>query len=93
MLQADEKYNVTPIKNIYVDTGFKNKSDVLKNGIEIGSPVTYAPYYKQLSNNVCGSSLDDRAGCVVILNVAISLMKLKKDQQYILFFLFKKNLI
>ena len=58
---------------------FKNKSDVLKNGIEIGSPVTYAPYYKQLSNNnVCGSSLDDRAGCVVILNVAISLMKLKK---------------
>lgn len=77
--KPDEKYNVTPIKNIYVDAGFKNKSDVLKNGIEIGSPVTYAPYYKQLSNNnVCGSSLDDRAGCVVILNVAISLMKLKK---------------
>ncbi len=77
--QPDEKYNVTPVKNIYIDAGFNNKSDVLKSGIEIGSPVTYAPYYKILSNNnVCGSSLDDRAGCAVILNVAISLTKLKK---------------
>ena len=74
----DEKYTVTPIKNIYIDAGFKNKRDVLKNGINIGSPVTYAPYYKTLSNNnVCGSSIDDRAGCAVILSVAGSLSQLK----------------
>jgi len=75
----DEKYTVTPIKNIYIDAGFKNKRDVIKSGINIGSPVTYAPYYKTLSNNnVCGSSIDDRAGCAVILDVASSLTKIKK---------------
>ena len=75
----DEKYKVTPIKDIYIDAGFKNKKDVLNNGINIGSPVTYAPYYKNLyNNNVCGSSIDDRAGCAVILNVASSLIKIKK---------------
>ena len=77
--QPDEKYIVTSIKNIYIDAGFKNKKDVLKNGINIGSPVTYAPYYKTLSNNnVCGSSIDDRAGCAILLNVASSLLKIKK---------------
>ena len=77
--QPDEKYTVTTIKNIYIDAGFKDKRDVLKNGINIGSPITYAPFYKTLSNhNVCGSSLDDRAGCAVILNVASSLLQVKK---------------
>jgi len=77
--QPDEKYTVTTIKNMYIDAGFKNKRDVLKNGISIGSPVTYAPFYKTLSNhNVCGSSLDDRAGCAVLLNVASTLVQVKK---------------
>ena len=77
--QPDEKYTVTTIKNMYIDAGFKNKRDVLKNGINIGSPVTYAPFYKTLSNhNVCGSSLDDRAGCAVLLNVASTLLQVKK---------------
>ncbi len=85
--QPDEKYTVTMIKNMYIDAGFKNKRDVLKNGINIGSPVTYAPFYKTLSNhNVCGSSLDDRAGCAVILNVASSLLQVKKKPTvYIVF--------
>ena len=77
--QQEEKYSVTSIKNIYIDAGFKNKRDVLRSGINIGNPVTYAPYYKTLSNNnVCGSSIDDRAGCAVILDVAGSLIKIKK---------------
>ena len=76
--QHEERYNVLKIKEIYIDAGFKNKRDVLSNGINIGSPVTYAPFYKPLSNNnVCGSSIDDRAGCAVILQVAQSLAKLK----------------
>lgn len=77
--QQDEKFKVTAIKDIFLDAGFKSKADVLRKGINIGSPVTYAPFYKTLSNNnVCGSSIDDRAGCAVILNIATSLIKLKK---------------
>ena len=76
--QQNEKYNVNKITEIYIDAGFKSKREALRNGINIGSPVTYAPYYKSLkNNNVCGSSIDDRAGCAVILSAAKSLNKSK----------------
>ena len=76
--QQNEKYTVNKINEIYIDAGFKSKREALRNGINIGSPVTYAPYYKSLkNNNVCGSSIDDRAGCAVILSAAKSLNKSK----------------
>ena len=76
--QQDEKYTVNKINEIYIDAGFKNKREVLRNGINVGSAITYAPYYKSLkNNNVCGSSIDDRAGCAVILNAAKALNKSK----------------
>ena len=74
----NEKYKVNLVSEIYIDAGFKSKKEVLRNGITVGSPVTYAPYFKSLkNNNVCGSSIDDRAGCAVILNVAKVLAKAK----------------
>ena len=76
--ELDEKYDVIKIKDLYIDAGFNNKKDALNSGIDVGSPVTYAPFFKSLNNNnVCGSSIDDRAGCAVILKVAQSLAKQK----------------
>ena len=76
--QPNEKYTVHKANEIYIDAGFKSKREVLRNGVNIGSPITYAPYYKSLkNNNVCGSSIDDRAGCAVILNAAKALTKSK----------------
>jgi len=68
---GDEKYTIVNYKNIFIDLGFFNKNEVIKNGINIGSPVTYLPYFKKIGSHcVTGTSIDDRAGCAVILNVA-----------------------
>ena len=65
-----EKNQVTPYAEIYVDTGL-SASEVEAAGIRIGSPVVYAPHAVELGNNrICGTSIDDRAGCAVLLEVA-----------------------
>jgi len=65
-----EKNQVTPYAEIYVDTGL-SASEVEAAAIRIGSPVVYAPRAVELGNNrICGTSIDDRAGCAVLLEVA-----------------------
>ena len=66
-----EKYRVAPYTELYVDTGLSSASEVEASGIRIGSPVVYAPQAVELGDNrICGTSIDDRAGCAVLLEVA-----------------------
>jgi putative aminopeptidase FrvX len=49
---------------------------VEKAGISIGTPVTYAPNFVELAEGrIAGTSVDDRAGCAVLLDVANSLTR------------------
>tara|TARA_Y100000590_G_scaffold333565_1_gene379449 strand:+ start:1211 stop:2311 length:1101 start_codon:yes stop_codon:yes gene_type:complete len=74
----EEKYTVSSCKDLFIDCGFTSKKEAEKKGIIIGCPVTYAPSFKNLDNNkVAGTSIDDRAGCSVILEVANELKKIK----------------
>lgn len=71
-----EKYTVTPYADLYVDTGHSSASAVEAAGIRIGQPVVYAPHVTEMANNkVSGTSVDDRAGCAVLLSVAETLSK------------------
>ena len=76
---VSEKYQVTPYAELYVDTGLSSAAQVEAAGIRIGSPVIYAPQATELSNDrVCGTSVDDRAGCAVLLEMARLLKARKK---------------
>ncbi len=69
-----EKYTVTPYAELYVDTGYSSASAVEAAGIRIGQPVVYAPHAKELADDkISGTSVDDRAGCAVLLQVAQAL--------------------
>lgn len=69
-----EKYSVTPYPELYVDTGHGSAEAVDAAGIRIGQAVVYAPYASELGGNkICGTSIDDRAGCAVLLALARSL--------------------
>ena len=71
----DEKYKVSLVKDLFLDAGFSNKKEVLENGINIGSPITYLPSFNDIGSNcVAGTAIDDRAGCAVILNIAKRLL-------------------
>ena len=74
---VEDKYKVISYRNIYIDAGFSDKDEVIKNKINIGSPITYAPYFTLIGkNSLVGTSIDDRAGCAVIFEVAKKLEKI-----------------
>ena len=72
----EEKYKVISFRDIYIDAGFGSKKEVIENNISIGSPITYAPYFNFIGkHSLTGTSIDDRAGCAVIFEVAKKLQK------------------
>ena len=76
----DKKYVVPKIEDMYVDIGVSNKSEALALGVNVGSPAFYEPKFTKLSNNrVAATSIDDRAGCAVLVKVAERLSKNKPE--------------
>ncbi|MFT7058379.1 MAG: putative aminopeptidase FrvX [Pseudorhodobacter sp.] len=74
-----EKYQVTPYADLYVDTGMASADAVEAAGIRIGTPVVYAPHATVLADDrITGTSIDDRAGCAVLLEMA-RLLKGRKN--------------
>lgn len=72
--QPDEKYSVLRATELFIDAGHTSRAEVEAAGIAIGTPVTYAPSVVELANGrIGGTSVDDRAGCAVLLDVARAL--------------------
>ncbi|MDE0534023.1 MAG: M20/M25/M40 family metallo-hydrolase [Albidovulum sp.] len=66
-----EKYSVLTCKDLYIDAGFESSDETSMAGIRIGCPVVYLPWCERVGGNrLAGTSIDDRAGCAVILEVA-----------------------
>ena len=68
---ADDKYRVVPASSVYIDAGFGSKSEAEAAGIRIGTPVVYKPKAVEMpKDRIAGTSVDDRAGCAVLLDLA-----------------------
>jgi putative aminopeptidase len=69
--QPEEKYKVLPYSDLYIDCGFRGATEVTAAGVVVGAPIVYAPNVVELAGNrIVGTSVDDRAGCAVMLEVA-----------------------
>jgi putative aminopeptidase FrvX len=67
----EEKYQVLPWRELYLDAGFSSADAVRAAGIDIGTPVVYRPNAIELEGaRIAGTSVDDRAGCAVLLELA-----------------------
>lgn len=67
----EEKYRVIPYLELYVDAGYSSAEEVRAAGIDIGTPVVYRPEVISLAGSrIGGTSVDDRAGCAVLIDVA-----------------------
>ena len=72
--QPEEKYKVLPYSDLYIDCGFHSAAEAAAAGVVVGAPIVYAPNVIELANNrIVGTSVDDRAGCAVMLEVARTL--------------------
>ncbi len=70
----DEKYKVLPYQDVYVDAGFVTAEAALAAGVNIGSPIVYAPRSFDMAGGLlAGTSVDDRAACAVMVEVARAL--------------------
>jgi putative aminopeptidase len=67
----DEKFRVVPYAELVVDAGFSRAVEALAAGVNIGSPVVYSPKAVAFGRDrIAGTSVDDRAGCAVVAEVA-----------------------
>jgi putative aminopeptidase len=67
----EEKYKVLAYTDLYVDAGFASADEAQSAGVKIGTPVTYLPRVLALAGGrIAGTSVDDRAGCAVLLALA-----------------------
>lgn len=70
----EERYSVVRVGDLYVDCGFESAKDAEAAGVQIGSPVVYAPGSFMLGDHrITAPALDDRAGCAVLVEIARAL--------------------
>jgi putative aminopeptidase FrvX len=75
----EEQYKVLPYPELYIDAGFGAAEEVLAAGIDIGAPVVYQPRAMTLAGDrIAGTSVDDRAACAVIVEVARALAAIER---------------
>ncbi len=75
----DEKYRVLPYQELYVDAGFATAAEAVVAGIDVGTPIVYAPKVVALAGDrLAGTSVDDRAACAVMIEVARGLHAAKR---------------
>jgi putative aminopeptidase FrvX len=75
----EEKYRVLPYQDLYIDCGFSSAEQALAAGVDIGTPVVYAPNVVELAGTrIAGTSVDDRAACAVQMEIARSLAAHKR---------------
>lgn len=71
--EEEEKKKKVKLDEMYVDTGLKK--DEVKKRVQVGDPVVFDSPFTDLGDNVMGKAFDNRAGCLVLIEV----MKRLKD--------------
>ena len=72
----EEKYKVVTAPDILIDTGHGSKQAVEDAGVTIGTPVVYQSRFIELAGDrVAGTSVDDRAGCAALIEIARALSR------------------
>ncbi|MDD5417594.1 MAG: M42 family metallopeptidase [Candidatus Nanoarchaeia archaeon] len=70
LMEEEERKRPIKKKELYIDVGAKNKEDAEALGIKIGDSITFDQEMKFLPNGfVTGKAIDDRAGCVALIEL------------------------
>ena len=69
-----QRQTIVSTLDLHIDTGHQSRKSVEEAGIEIGTPVVYRPAVMDLAGTrIAGTSVDDRAGCAVLIGVVRAL--------------------
>ncbi|HMN28459.1 MAG TPA: M42 family metallopeptidase [Caldilineaceae bacterium] len=68
---VEDKIRGLTVDQLYLDIGAGSRQAALAMGVQVGSGVTYAPQVQRLGvDGLCGTYLDNRAGCWTLLRLA-----------------------
>lgn len=67
--RPEEKFTVPQVSAAYVDFGFYTGQEAMEAGVEVGLPISYGRRFFCNRNVVFSNSLDNRAGCLVLLEL------------------------
>lgn len=69
LVKPEEKYTVTKAEDIYIDIGTQSYEETLERGVKVGCPVVFARTFFRQGDKVFANSLDNRAGCAILLEL------------------------
>ncbi|RLE80719.1 MAG: M42 family peptidase [Thermoprotei archaeon] len=73
------------VEELFVDIGASRKDEVLKRGVNLGTPLTFKQEFSTSGNLVFGKAFDDRLGCAVLVNLAKRLRDFRNGSIYLAF--------
>lgn len=80
-LDPKEAQQVVPWHKLYIDVCTRSRKETESLGIKILDPITVEKRFKILNDKyVCGRSLDDRFGCLVLIELSKRLSKTDLDK-------------
>lgn len=75
LLRGEEKKKQVKIEDMFIDIGASSREEVEEWGVNVGDPIVLEGWLKVLSDGrVVGKSIDDRAGCAVVIEALRSLL-------------------
>lgn len=82
-LKEDKTGKELKLTDLYLDFGTKTKAET-EEKVSVGDVAVFSRQYTELGDRICGSYLDNRSGCAVLLS-ALEKIKEVKNQVYFLF--------
>jgi len=69
LVSEEEAVRPTPVGEMWIDIGARNMGEAAELGVRVGDLGSYEKRFNRLGGKdlVCATSLDDRAGCLVLL--------------------------
>jgi len=79
IMTEEEKKNIVPVEDLFIDIGAGSIEEANKKGVEIGTLAVFDVEFVELGGGYLrGKAFDDRAGCTVLVEV----FKALKDSPY-----------
>jgi putative aminopeptidase FrvX len=73
------------VSELWIDVGAESAEEVRSWGIDIGDPITYHPHFQSVGKDtIISKSIDNRAGCAILIELAERMKKEKIDYQLFL---------
>ena len=82
-IKEDKVGKEIKLTDLYLDFGTKTKGET-EEKVSVGDTAVFCRQYHELGDRICGTYLDNRAGCAVLLST-LETIKEPKNQVYFLF--------